>query len=203
MVREYSIWNAAIAALQFWTAYLEAHILSSANEQVYNAFFYSTSTYMLCQQCDEVLFSCFVTTLNAAFESKLTLEDEGYDSGSENFNIPTPLRRTSKIHHVSSEEHASFDPDPVTPHSTDIRKLSCRPLHRCLTLNSSEEGDDNTPVDETPSPNSTLPVQHHTDTFHQSPSKCTLHTYIALEAEEEDMEEDFQAVPLDDEHWDM
>ena len=38
MAREYSIWNAAIAALQFWTADLKAHILSSAFEQVYNAF---------------------------------------------------------------------------------------------------------------------------------------------------------------------
>ena len=43
---------------------------------------------MLCQQSDEVLFSCFVTTLNATFESKLTLEDKGYDSGSKNINIP-------------------------------------------------------------------------------------------------------------------
>ena len=33
-----------------------------------------------------------MTTLNATFESKLTLEDEGCESGSENFNIPTPLR---------------------------------------------------------------------------------------------------------------
>ena len=39
MAREYSVWNAAIAALQFWTADLEAHILRSAIEQVYNAFF--------------------------------------------------------------------------------------------------------------------------------------------------------------------
>ena len=38
-----------------------------------------------------------MTTLNATFESKLTLEDEGYESDSENFNIPTPLRRTSRI----------------------------------------------------------------------------------------------------------
>ena len=30
-----------------------------------------------------------MTTLNAAFETKLTLEDGGYESGSENFNIPT------------------------------------------------------------------------------------------------------------------
>ena len=91
MAREYSIWNATIAALQFWMADLEAHILSNTIEQVYNAFFYSTSTYMLCQQSDEVLFSCFVTTLNATFEGELTLEDEGYGSGSKSFNIPTPL----------------------------------------------------------------------------------------------------------------
>ena len=44
------------------------------------------------QQSEEVLFGHFMTMLNADFESKLTLEDEGYKSGSENFNIPTPLR---------------------------------------------------------------------------------------------------------------
>ena len=79
----------------FWMADLETHVLSSTIEQVYNAFFYSTSTHLLCQQSDEVLFGYFMTTLNAAFKSKLILEDEGYGSGSENFNIPTILRRTS------------------------------------------------------------------------------------------------------------
>ena len=203
MAREYSVWNAAIAALQFWTADLKAHILSSTTEQVYNTFFYSTATYMLCQHSDEVLFGCFVTTLNATFESKLALEGKGYDSGSKNFSIPTPLRRTSKIHHVSSEGHASFDPDPVTPCSRGIRELPCRPVHRCLTFSSSEDDDDDTSMDETPSAHSTPPVQHHTDTFQQSPSKCTLHMYATLEAEYKDMEEDFQTVCLDDEHWDM
>ena len=82
MAREYSIWNATVAALLFWTADLEAHVLSSVIEQVYNAFFYSTSTHLLHQQSDEVLFSHFMTTLNKAFESKLILEDEGYESGS-------------------------------------------------------------------------------------------------------------------------
>ena len=38
------VWNTAVAALQFWTADLKAHVLSSATEQVYNAFFYTTST---------------------------------------------------------------------------------------------------------------------------------------------------------------
>ena len=91
MAREYSIWNAAVAALQFWTADIKAHVLSSAIEQVSNAFFYTTSMHLLHQQSEEVLFGHFVTTVNAAFESKFTSEDECYESGSENFNIPTPL----------------------------------------------------------------------------------------------------------------
>ena len=92
MAREYSVWNAAVAALQFWTADLKAHVLSSTIEQVYNAFFYSTSTHLLCQQSDEILFGHFMATLSATFESKLALEDEGYESSSEDFNMPTPLR---------------------------------------------------------------------------------------------------------------
>ena len=78
--------------------------------------------HLLCQQSDEILFGHFVTTLNATFESKLALEDKGYESGSENFNIPTPLRWTSKIHHISSVENASFDPDPVTLCSRGTRE---------------------------------------------------------------------------------
>ena len=120
MAREYSICNATVAALQFWTADFEAHVLSGAIENVSNAFFYSTSMHLLYQHLDEVLFSHSVTTLNAAFESKLALEDEGYESGSENFNIPTSLRRTSRIHHVSRDDNISFD--PTTPHSTGTSK---------------------------------------------------------------------------------
>ena len=68
MARECPVWNAAIAALKFWTADLEAHALSSTIEEVYVAFFYATSAHTLHQQSDEVLFNHFVTTLNAAFE---------------------------------------------------------------------------------------------------------------------------------------
>ena len=39
LAREYLIWNAAVATLQFWMADLEAHVLSSTIKQVYNAFF--------------------------------------------------------------------------------------------------------------------------------------------------------------------
>ena len=52
LAREYSIWNAAVAALQFWTADLEAHVLSSTIEQVYAAFFYTTSMQLLHQQSE-------------------------------------------------------------------------------------------------------------------------------------------------------
>ena len=126
MAREYSVWNAAVAALQFWTTYLEANVLSSTIEEVYNAFFYSTSTHLLHQQSDEVLFSHSMTALNATFKSKLMLEDEGYESCSENFNIPTPLRRTYRIHHVSSDENISFD--PAMPCSTCTGQSHCKPV---------------------------------------------------------------------------
>ena len=93
MAREYSVWNTAVADVQFWMADLNAHVLGNIINKVFNAFFYSTSTHLLCQQSDEILFSCFMTTLNAPFESKLASEDEGYKSSSENFNIPAPLQK--------------------------------------------------------------------------------------------------------------
>ena len=49
MAGKYSVWKAVVAALQFWTANLENHVLSSATEQVYNASFYFTSIHLLCQ----------------------------------------------------------------------------------------------------------------------------------------------------------
>ena len=131
------MWNAAVAALQFWTADLKAHVLSNTIEHVYNAFFYTTSTHLLCQQSEEVLFGHFMTTLNAAFESKLTLEDEGCESGSGSFNIQTPLRCTPKIHHVYSNDNISFDPS--TPHSTVGSQSHCKPVHHQLSFNSSED----------------------------------------------------------------
>ena len=116
MVREYSIWNAAIASLQFWTADLDPVTLSMATEEVYSAFVYSTSTHTLHQQSDEILFGHFVIALNAAFDQQLALADEGYESGSDTIDLPTPLRKMPRIHHVSSIEHASFN--PRTSHTT-------------------------------------------------------------------------------------
>ena len=49
---------------------------------------------------------------------QLSLADEGYRSGSNSADLPTPLQKTPCIHHVSSMEHASFDPAHTTLHST-------------------------------------------------------------------------------------
>ena len=68
MAREYSIWNATIASLQFWTTDLDLVTLGIATDEVYSAFFYSASSYTLHQQPDEILFGCFMIALNAAFD---------------------------------------------------------------------------------------------------------------------------------------
>ena len=92
---------------------------------------------------------------------------------------------------------------PVMPCSRGIQELPCRLVWRHLTFISSKDDDDDTTIDETPSSPSTAPVQHHANTFQQLPSKCSLYTYVTLESEEEDIEEDFQTVPLDDKLWGM
>ena len=115
MAREYSIWNTTIASLQFWTADLDPVTLGRATEQVYTTFFYSSSSHILCQQSDKILFGHFVIALYATFDQQLLLADEGYESSSDTIDLPTLLRKTPRIHHVSSIEHASFDPEPVTP----------------------------------------------------------------------------------------
>ena len=50
MAREYSIWNAAIASLQFWTEDLNPVTLGRATEHVYTTFFYSSTSHTLHQQ---------------------------------------------------------------------------------------------------------------------------------------------------------
>ena len=104
----------------------------------------------------------------------MSLADEGYDSGSNN-DLPTPLCKTPCIHHVSSMEHASFDPThtvPCCPADTphyNTQPTPPRPVHHHLTfLSDSSESDQN--------PDS-------------SPDSSS------------DEEEDFQTVPIDDEHW--
>ena len=136
MVREYSISNATIASLQFWTEDLDLVTLGRATEHVYTTFFYSPSSHTLCQLSDKTLLGCFVIESNAAFYQQLALADEGYKSGSDIIDLPTTLRKTPHIHHVSSLEHASFDPAPTTPCSTP--QTPPRPVCRCLSFSSAD-----------------------------------------------------------------
>ena len=145
MAREYSIWNATIASLQFWTKDLSPVTLVRATECVYTTFFYLPSSHTLHQLPEETLFGCFVIALNAAFDQQLSLADEGYESGSDTIDLPTPLGKTPCIHHVSSMEHASFNPVPTTPCSTP--QTPPRPVCRCLSFSSADSYTlDSTPV---------------------------------------------------------
>ena len=134
--------------------------------------------HILCQQSDKILFGCFLIALNAAFDQQLSLADEGYESGSDIINLSTPLRKMPRIHLVSSIEHALFNPKPVTPQNTSW--TPSRPVCRQLSLRSAD--DDNAPGDTPP-------------THKATPAS----TPEYLEDDEE--EEDFQMVPLDNDHW--
>ena len=110
------------------------------------------------------MFGCFVIALNAAFTQQLLLADEGYESGSDTIDLPTPLCKTPYSHHVPSIEHASFNPVTTTPPNTP--QTPPRPVCRCLSFSSADSyTPDSTPV-------------------------CS----------DTSDEEDFQMVPLDDEH---
>ena len=104
----------------------------------------------------------------------MSLADEGYESGS-NEDLPTPLRKTPCIHHVSSMEHASFNPAHTTP---------CHPA-------------DTPHYDTQPSPS--RPVCCHL-TFLSDCSESDQDLDSSPDSSSDD-EEDFQTVPIDDEHW--
>ena len=117
MAREYSIWNATIASLQFWMEALNPITLGRATECVYNTFFYSSMSHALHQQSNETLFGHFVIALNAAFDQQLVLADEGYESGSDTFNLPTPLRKTFITFPVWNMLHSiQFSPHHAVHH---------------------------------------------------------------------------------------
>ena len=137
-------------------------------------FFWTSTSHTLCQLSEEALFGCFVLALNAAFTQQLSLADEGHESGS-NEDLPTPLRKTPRIHHVSSMEHASFNPvhtmlcHPADTPYYDTQPSPPRPVCHCLMFLSDSSESDQDP-DSSPDSSS-------------------------------DEEENFQMVLIDDEHW--
>ena len=125
---EYTIWNAAVKALQFWTD-LTPLTLSNAIERVYTAFFCSDSAQHLWYVAEEILFDHFVTTLNDASEWELTLEDIGYESGRQSLSVPTPLCWEPHPFHVLTQENLSFG--PTTPRACPSPG-SLNTVHHCL-----------------------------------------------------------------------
>ena len=97
-----------------------------------------------------------MTTLNAAFENKLTLEDERYENGSENFNIHTTIRCIPRIHHASGDDNISLHPS--TPHSTAISQSHHKPMWQWLSFSISDN-EDSSAVD-IPSLYNTAPPQN-------------------------------------------
>ena len=87
-----------------------------------------------------------MTTLNDTFERELTQEDGCYESVSESLSIPTPLRRSPQIYHISISDNLSFDPiTPLTtakqhPEHSLQRFRSHSPLCCHLVFTSSDEG---------------------------------------------------------------
>ena len=187
MAREYGIWNAAIASLQFRTQDLDPVTLAIASECVYTHFFWTSTSHTLCQLSQEALFGCFVLALNAAFKQQLSLADEGYESGS-NEDLPTPLCKMPCIHHVSSMEHASFDPAHATPcrpvtTANNLIHTPTRPV--CHHLSFSSDHDLNT-----------SPV--HMDTSNSSSDTTPDPSDDKVSSSED---EDFPTVSMDDEYW--
>ena len=194
--REYSIWNTAVAALQFWMADLKLPTLGNSTEWVYTVFC-SNSAQQFWNISEEVLFGHFMTTFNDAFEWELTLEDIGYESGSESLNIPTPLCRTPCLYHISAE-NLSFNPtttlSTVHPHQAHApQKHRSHSSVCCILTFSNNENPltDSRPLHgptEQSSPLEQQMVCHHTDDSFQ-------------EATNEGKEEVFPTTPLDDDVW--
>ena len=136
-----------------WAEDLDPITLGIASKRVYTAFFWTPTSHTLHQLSEDVLFGCFVIALNAAFTQQLSLADEGYKSGSDTVDLPTPLSKTPCIHHMSSMEHTSFKPVHTAPHYTvtitphSSPETSTRPVHHCLSFSSNSDQDpDSTPV---------------------------------------------------------
>ena len=138
----------------------------------------------------KVYLDVFILALNSAFHQQLSLADEGYESGS-NEDLPTPLQQAPHIHHVSSMEDASFDPVYSTPHQPidqphpDTQSPPVRPVWWCLSFTNDQDQDTSLACMDT---SSSRDISRDT-----APETA--------DNEESSEDEDFQTVPLDDEHW--
>ena len=175
MAREYSIWNAAIASLQFWTADLDMITLGTAIEEVYSAVLHNINLYTMSAMWWNIIWS-LCDHIKCSLWTEISTGRWRLWKWFRKLHNANPLRKMPKIHHISSIKNASFNPDPVTPCSMFQSHL--RLVRRWLTYSSSNDND--TSEEETPT---------------------ALRATPDAQAYLEEDEDDFQMVPLDDEHW--
>ena len=177
--REYSIWNVAVTALQFWMADLKPHILSDAIEWVYTAFFCSNSTASTepawrnnIQSLRDHLKWCFWMQTCKGRQRLQQWEWVLKDTHSSQ-------KSTIGIY-ISTSENISFNSTrPLTtdaqhPEHSPRRLRSHSPVHHCLKFNGYHEENpspDSSPLHGTAEPPS--PVQHHMD-YHHTPTAAQL-----------------------------
>ena len=125
---------------------------------------------------EEVLFGCFVTTLNDAFEQALTSEDIGYESRSESMNVSTPLHQEPCPYHIYMQENLSFRSS--TPRACQSPSYS-HTIHHSLTYE-----EDNT-------------MENHSS----EDDILACHLPSIAEEEDDEMEEHIPTVSLDDNFW--
>ena len=135
-----------------------------------------------------------MTTLNDTFERELAQEDEGYASGSDGLSIPTPLRRASRIYHISTNKSISFNP------TTPLTTAACHSNHSsmcCHLMFSSSDEVSASPVSSLPHSITEPPslVQHSLD--YQHPSLTDTDNAFQNIATNDKDEEHFPTVTLD------
>ena len=167
----------------------------------------------------EILFDCFMTTLNDVFETELAQKDDCYESGSDYFNTQTLLSRAPRIYHVSMVDDLSlnlvnFGQSPTTTgqcaESSPCR--NCNTTHYQLVFTSL---DDKSPIRSSKcysqQPSSDDRGQDLREADVSSSVHHNLCHYITpttdqflTEAWDDDttsFEEHFQTAPLDDDVW--
>ena len=122
-----------------------------------------------------------MTTLNESFEWEVTLEDIGYESGSESLSVPTPLHWEPCPFHVSTQENLSFKPTtPTACPSPGYLNIVCH-----LTYEEDEESSFNPRMED-----------HSLDD-----DILACHLPSIAEEDDDDTEEHFQTVSPDDNVW--
>ena len=110
MAREYGIWNAAIASLQFWAEDLDPVTLGRSFWTCILSFLLDPNQpHLMPSYPKKPYLGCFILALNAAFTQQLSLQDEGYESGSTKMYWH-PYVKMPCIHHVSRFETCFFQP---------------------------------------------------------------------------------------------